>query len=181
MSQENLNIQALEIEEGQLIITGIKTSEQLTAEGKLKSDGTPYTPGYSHLMLVTNRPGATEAGRNSFFYDGKQGTSKAVCFKTFSTSRVEELELSIGDDLNAVLPEPATVQITEIEQSTFTAWAQKDPNLVKGFKAKINPATKQNVLSENNEVIYMKSEFAWADECVNTLVPSVKKVKELAI
>jgi len=166
---EEPRIKDIIFEEGQLGIVGIKSAEQLNAEGLKKKDGTPYKEGTTFMMLASDRAGAVAS--DNWFYEGT--TAKAVCFKNISTAKAEKLGLKIGDDLNQIMPKPGAIQITEISQSQYDEMVANDPNSVLGFKAKINPSTGQEVLS-SNEVVYAKSEFAWADECTHTLLPTDK-------
>ena len=83
-----------------------------------------------------------------------------VAFQTIQDEILKENDIKVGDNLNDKLPVPARITITELSHSEYEALEVSDQ---RGFSAKLNPQTKEYLVSDDGEYIYRNSKLTPTD------------------
>lgn len=114
---------------------------------------------------------------SQFLVGGAPNVEKRVAFQTMHESLIEKFGVKEGIDLNEVLDQPIRLVVEEVSQSEYEdRVANGSVNTHIGFKAKINPETKEYLVNSDGEYIFRRT-IVGSEEQADTYMSHVGSVE----
>ena len=109
---------------------------------------------YKGLMVrqILKREGADSI--TSMFLGG-DFTEQRVAVQQIHNDQLEKYGIKVGDDLSRVMDVALKVRVTELTQSEYDKLEDREQ---RGFSAKVNPTTDQELATADGEAIYRRTD-----------------------